>query len=93
MELADDRERGEAAYELADVFCRQARGRVDQLFHELWRNTDPADYRLARRVLDGRYAWHEEGVLDPVDDDLPWIAEPEAGPSKVPNLRRHIPPA
>jgi alkylation response protein AidB-like acyl-CoA dehydrogenase len=93
MELTDDRERGEAAYELADVFCRQARHRVDQLFHDLWHNTDPADYRLARRVLDGRYAWHEDGVLDPVDDKLPWIAEPDAGPSKVPNLRRHIPPA
>jgi hypothetical protein len=93
MELADDRERGETAYELADVFCRQARQRVDRLFHDLWHNTDPADYRLARRVLDGRYAWHEEGILDPVDEDLPWIAEPEAGPSTSPDLRRHVPPA
>ncbi|HEV8529030.1 MAG TPA: acyl-CoA dehydrogenase family protein [Actinomycetes bacterium] len=93
MELADDRERGETAYELADIFCRQARQRVDRLFHDLWHNTDPADYRMARRVLDGRYAWQEEGIVDPVDEDLPWISEPEAGPSTSPDLRRHVPPA
>ena len=34
---------------LADVFCRQARLRVERLFDALWQNTDVIDERLARR--------------------------------------------
>ncbi len=57
--------RGETAYELADLFCNQARRRVDQLFHDLWQNDDTANYDAAQKVLEDRYAWLEEGVLDP----------------------------
>jgi alkylation response protein AidB-like acyl-CoA dehydrogenase len=67
-----DRENG-AAIELADAFCRQARIRADQRFDELWNNSDDSDQTLARRVLDGRYTWLEEGILDPSIDG-PWIA-------------------
>ncbi len=63
------------AGELADVFCRQSRLRIEQLFTDLWSNTDNADSRLAGRVLDGRYEWLEEGVLDQSDGTGPWIAE------------------
>ncbi|MGH9039272.1 MAG: acyl-CoA dehydrogenase family protein [Acidimicrobiia bacterium] len=57
--------RGESAYELADLFCNQARRRVDQLFHDLWQNDDTTNYDAAQKVLDDRYTWLEEGVLDP----------------------------
>jgi hypothetical protein len=57
--------KGETAYELADLFCNQARRRVDQLFHDLWQNDDAENYDAALKVLDGRYTWLEEGVLDP----------------------------
>src|SRR5689334_948390 len=50
-------ERGEQAYELAELFCSQARRRVDTLFHELWANDDVDNYKAAMGVLDGRYAW------------------------------------
>jgi len=61
--LADD---GQAdATELAELFCRQARRRVDALFDALWANDDAAGYAAARAILDGRYTWLEEGVLDP----------------------------
>lgn len=63
-----------AAVELADAFCRQARLRADQLFDALWRNADDSDKTLARGVLDGRYTWLEEGILDPSIEG-PWIAQ------------------
>jgi hypothetical protein len=62
------------ARELADVFCRQARRRADDLFGALWANDDDANHALARQILDGRHTWIEEGVLDPSGDG-PMIAE------------------
>jgi alkylation response protein AidB-like acyl-CoA dehydrogenase len=76
-----------SAVELADAFCRQARARADQLFDELWRNSDDTDRTLARGVLDGRYAWLEEGILDPSIEG-PWIAQ-DGGASK-PDVHRVI---
>ncbi len=49
--------------ELADVFCRHARQRIDERFAGLFRNHDAATYGLAQQVLDGRYRWLEEGVV------------------------------
>jgi hypothetical protein len=81
---------GEAAFELANAFCKQARLRVDEHFARLWDNTDAADRALAKRVMSGRYAWQEDGVLD-FTGNLPWIAEHEPGASQVPNVHRPIP--
>jgi hypothetical protein len=55
------------AVELADLFCRNARLRVEQLFHDLWRNQDDRNYRAAQRTLEGRYRFMEDGILDPAD--------------------------
>jgi hypothetical protein len=69
------------ADELADLFCGQARRRVDQAFHDLWHNDDSDEYAAALRVLDGRYTFLEEGILDP-SGDAPLISssgEPAAG--------------
>ena len=63
-----------SAVELADAFCRQARVRSEQLFAQLWQNCDDSDRTLARGVLDDRYAWLEEGILDPSIEG-PWIAQ------------------
>jgi alkylation response protein AidB-like acyl-CoA dehydrogenase len=70
-------ERGEQAIELADVFCRQARRRIDALFTELWANEDDANHSLAGKVLDGRYTWLEEGIIDPSGDG-PMLGDPGA---------------
>ena len=56
--------RAAEAVELADLFCRMARRRVKSWFRDLWRNDDAAKNRLAARVMDGRHAWLEEGILD-----------------------------
>jgi hypothetical protein len=61
-------ERAEQARELADLFCRQARRRADVLFEELWHNDDDLNTKRAFGVLDGRYRWVEEGVIDPSGD-------------------------
>ncbi|WP_439674887.1 acyl-CoA dehydrogenase family protein [Embleya sp. MST-111070] len=84
-----DAEQGRAAYELADLFCRQAQIRVDELFGRLWTNTDTLDGRAVEGVLAGRYLWLEEGVLD-VSTEGPWIADATPGPSKVENVHRPV---
>ncbi|MFL5894067.1 MAG: acyl-CoA dehydrogenase family protein [Thermoleophilaceae bacterium] len=71
-------ERGEQALELADLFCKQARRRIDQLFTELWANDDDDNYKAAQSVLDGRYSWVEEGIVDPSGEG-PMIAEQPEG--------------
>jgi alkylation response protein AidB-like acyl-CoA dehydrogenase len=81
--------RGDGARELADTFCRQARVRVEELFGRLWTNTDDTDRTATRHVLDGRYTWLEDGILDPSIPG-PWIAEQAAGPSSASNLHRTV---
>jgi alkylation response protein AidB-like acyl-CoA dehydrogenase len=83
---ADDRPE---AYELAEVFCAQAQVRVGELFDRLWHNTDDLDAAFARRVMDGRYAWQEEGMIDPSIPG-PWISGAEPGPSKADNVHRTL---
>jgi hypothetical protein len=81
---------GEQAYELADAFCQQATLRVEALFHALWANTDGTDVRLANDVLEGRYTWLEQGIIDQSEGTGPWIADWEPGPSTEPNLARRF---
>ncbi|TDB69684.1 DUF1974 domain-containing protein [Micromonospora sp. KC721] len=76
--------------ELADLFCRQARVRVEQLFTALWQNTDTVDVAAAKRILAGRYASLEGGVVTP-PADAPWVAPWQPGPSTVADVRRRIP--
>jgi len=78
--------------ELADLFCQQARLRAEALFAALWDNTDSLDVKVARRVLDGRYAFVEEGVVTPPTDNA-WVAAWQPGPATVDDVRRRIPPA
>ncbi len=55
----------DAVYELADLFCRQARRRAEALFHDLWANDDEHQYELAQALLQGRYKFFEHDVVDP----------------------------
>lgn len=49
--------------ELADVFSRQARRRVEQKFRDVWSNDDVATYATARHVLDDHFLWLETGMV------------------------------
>ncbi|MGW7551216.1 acyl-CoA dehydrogenase family protein [Streptomyces sp. WAC 06725] len=87
LRVTDDH--GREAHQLADVFCRQARIRVDELFGRLWTNTDDLDRKVVSGVLTGTYAWLEDGVVDPSGDG-PWIADATPGPSAKENVHRPI---
>ncbi|MGD9524008.1 MAG: acyl-CoA dehydrogenase family protein [Gemmatimonadales bacterium] len=50
------------ATELADIFCRHARTRVDTLFREAFGPDDEVTWRSAQRVAAGEHAWLEEGL-------------------------------
>lgn len=63
-----DPQNRDAIYELADLFCNQARRRADALFHALWANDDDQQYKTAQSVLDGRYEFFEHDVIDPAGD-------------------------
>ena len=76
--------------ELADLFCRQARVRIEALFTALWDNTDDADDAAVKDVLAGRYAFVESGIVLPPTDG-PWVGPVEPGPSTKPDVRRVIP--
>jgi hypothetical protein len=71
-------DRRQEAFELAHLFCGQARRRADQLFAELWANDDDGQYKVAQQVLAGRYEWFEDDVLDPAGDGpmMPAHTEP-----------------
>src|SRR4051794_17435202 len=71
-------DRAEQALELADLFCSQARRRADVLFEELWHNDDDLNTKRAFGVLEGRYSWVEEGIIDPSGDG-PMIQEQPEG--------------
>ena len=53
------------AERLADVFCREARGRIRRHFAALDGKNDTVHYRLAQEVLRGEHAWLEEGIMAP----------------------------
>jgi hypothetical protein len=50
------------AAELADIFCRGMRRRIAEHFRAIRSNDDVAKYETARRLLDGEFAWLEEGL-------------------------------
>jgi alkylation response protein AidB-like acyl-CoA dehydrogenase len=81
--------RGSTGFELAGAYCAQARLRCDELFGQLWANTDTADSALSAQVLTGRYTWLEDGIIDPSTPGA-WVAAAEPGPSKHDNVHRHV---
>ncbi|MGW0660767.1 acyl-CoA dehydrogenase family protein [Streptodolium elevatio] len=84
-----DPEQGGSAYALADLFCRQARVRCDELFGRLWTNTDSYDVKVTEQVMAGRHRWLEDGVVDPSTSGA-WIAAADPGPAKTDNAHRTI---
>jgi len=51
--------------ELADLFCRQARGRIENDFKHLFINSDGFAYKIAQNTLSSKYAWLENDIIDP----------------------------
>lgn len=51
------------AVELADLFCRYARGRVQDAFRTVFANDDVRTYGVAQDVLAGKHEWLEQGLV------------------------------
>ena len=68
------------AIALADVFCREARLRIDALFGSLFGPTDDSVYRVSQQVLRGEHAWLETGIIGMTDYETAekWEAAVEA---------------
>jgi len=54
------------AVDLADVFCREARMRIETNFRQLFSNHDDESYRLVSKMLDGEYDWFKGQMVEPV---------------------------
>jgi hypothetical protein len=66
--FADAKAGNAGAIALADVFCREAKVRVNELFRNLYGPTDDRVYRLSQQVLRGEQAWMETGIMSPLGD-------------------------
>jgi hypothetical protein len=64
MLLKENAPQAAGAVDLADLFCRGSRRRVDRLFHDLMHNDDAHNYETAQRVLEGQFLWAEAGIID-----------------------------
>ncbi len=62
--LAEGHPDAERAGELADLFCRNARRKVQRLFAELWDNDDARKNRLAATVMAGDRGLLDEGTVE-----------------------------
>src|SRR3954462_2187412 len=61
------------AISLADLFCREARKRINRLFDDFYGADDGAMYKVAQQVLKGEHAWMETGIISMLDDVEPPI--------------------
>jgi hypothetical protein len=57
------------AIELADLFCREARQRIQRSFSDINNPNDPARYRVAMNVLSNAHVWLEQGITKERDDN------------------------
>src|SRR6476646_7181348 len=52
------------AIDLADLFCRESRRRIDAHFDNLFGVNDAAIYRVSQQLLRGEYEWLEHGIIE-----------------------------
>jgi hypothetical protein len=74
------------ATELADLFCREARQRIRANFKRFYGSNDAMTYKVAQRVLDGRHAWLEQGIVG-IMDHRP-AGRGDAGDARAARLRQ-----
>jgi hypothetical protein len=55
--------------DLADLFCRHSRRRVEERFEAVFDNDDVATYRVAQQVLAGEHGWLESGMVKLREED------------------------
>jgi hypothetical protein len=86
-------QRKDEVFELAALFCQQAKRRADVKFEELWHNDDDAQYATAQKVLEGRYEFFEADLVDPAGSGpmIPGAHDAAGGGSdEVPATRKLV---
>jgi alkylation response protein AidB-like acyl-CoA dehydrogenase len=68
------------AIELADVFCREARMRVETNFRDLFTDHDDAAYKLVLKIMKGEYDWFKGDLVEPI---MPSVEELETMVAKL----------
>jgi alkylation response protein AidB-like acyl-CoA dehydrogenase len=63
------------ALELADLFCREARTRIDQNFRTLFDNYDELAYKVVMNLMKGQYDWLEGHLVQPLAEGIAPTAE------------------
>ncbi len=51
------------AVDLCDLFCRQARTRIDRALEDVLWNEDDTVYNVGRGIFDGKFTWIENGIV------------------------------
>jgi alkylation response protein AidB-like acyl-CoA dehydrogenase len=62
------REGNRNAFNVADMFCRGARRRIEEKFRGLWSNDDDAKYLLSRQILDKQFTWLEKDITEAISE-------------------------
>jgi alkylation response protein AidB-like acyl-CoA dehydrogenase len=68
------------AIDLADVFCREARMRVETNFRDLFTDHDDAAYKLVMKIMKGEYDWFKGDLVEPI---MPSVEELETMVAKL----------
>ena len=63
------------ALELADLFCREARTRIDQNFRILFDNHDDLQYKVVQKMMKGEYEWLEGPLVQPIVPTVEQVEE------------------
>lgn len=56
------------ARDLALLFCRDSRFKINNLFEDLWHNSDTVKYKLAQEIEKDKFLWLEEGNIEMTDE-------------------------
>jgi alkylation response protein AidB-like acyl-CoA dehydrogenase len=68
------------ALDLADVFCHEARKRIEANFTNLFDNYDEKEYRVVQALMKGDYEWLEGRLVQPV---VPTVEQVEEAIAKL----------
>jgi len=71
------------AVDLADVFCKEARMRIDFNFEHVFDNHDEESYRLVTKLLKNEYDWFRGPMVEPVDAVMPTPEQIEEAMAKL----------
>ncbi|MCY7378351.1 MAG: hypothetical protein LH467_03310, partial [Gemmatimonadaceae bacterium] len=64
---------------------REARQRITTNFHRFYGKNDAAIYLVSQRVLDGKHAWLEAGIVG-IMEEAPVTSEPVASRAEAPGV-------